>query len=326
MGKVAGWSLPRLTRHGDRYMALFSNHSTRLLRVTLFGICLVVGGLALTARGVAIASAQPGAGTGLVATMAQADPVTADKIQPRTTPAGSAGVVDPDRAAVDHKTGELPNFKTLFATSPTINSVILAVSGVSLTLFLFYLLTMNTRSLMPHDFFASVSRLATDGRFEEAAQMCRNNRNIFVAPVLQRVLEHSGQEHGVLLSMIDSEGKRQAEVLWNRLSYLADIVNIAPMLGLLGTVSGMLAAFFVLPSQSASINSRLLSEAIGGAMSTTMFGLIVAITTLIFYSIIKARLTATLMEVEQAMHLVADQIHRASSKMEINAMKEGAAK
>ncbi len=306
-------------------MALFSNHSTRWLRVTLLGICLALGAMALSMQKAASAAAQPVVGVGT--TLAQGDPVTADKIQPKNAPTGGGLLsLDADRAQVDHKTGELPNFKTLFNTAPTINSVILAVSGVSLTLFLFYLLTMNTRSLMPHDFFSTVARLSADGRFEEAAQMCRNNRNIFVAPVLQRVLEHSGQEHSVLLSMIDSEGRRQAEVLWNRLSYLADIVNIAPMLGLLGTVSGMLAAFFVLPSQSASINSRLLSEAIGGAMSTTMFGLIVAITTLIFYSIVKARLTATLMEVEQAMHLVADQIHRASSRMEINAMKEGAGK
>jgi biopolymer transport protein ExbB len=301
-------------------MALFSNHSTRWLRVTLFGICLAVGAGALSAKStistlLAVDSS--------VTTLAQAEGPT-DKIQPKTAPTGEGPAAQSDKAEVNHKTGELPNLKTLFNTSPTINTFIVAFSGVSLTLFLFYLFTMNTRALMPHDFISTVSRLASDGRFEEAAQICRNNRNIFVAPMLQRCLEHAGQDHSMLLSMIDYEGKRQAEVLWNRLSYLADIVNIAPMLGLLGTVTGMLSAFFVLPSQSASINSRLLSEAIGGAMSTTMFGLIVAIVSLVFYSIVKARLTATLMEVEQGVHQVADQIHRASGSMVIEPAKPGA--
>ncbi len=323
MGKAQDGACQARPSYGECYMALFSNHSTRWLRVTLFGICLVVGAGVLSAR-----SAIPttvAANNGAITTLAQAGADGAsDKIQPKAADAETRTPTDPDRVGVNHKTGELPDLRTLFNTAPTINTVILSFSGVSLALFLFYLFTMNSRSLMPHDFMSTVSRLAADGRFEEAAQICRNNRNIFVAPVLQRCLEHSGQDHSVLLSMVDYEGRRQAEVLWNRLSYIADIVNIAPMLGLLGTVSGMLSAFFVLPSQSASINSRLLSEAIGGAMSTTMFGLIVAIVSLVFYSIVKARLTATLMEVEQGVHQVADQIHRASSQMVIEPASEGA--
>ena len=114
----------------------------------------------------------------------------------------------------------------------------------------------------------------------------------------------------MILDMIDSEGRRRSDIIWNRISYLADIANIAPMLGLLGTVAGMIQAFFVLPSQSASINSRALAQAVGAAMSTTMFGLTVAILTVVFYSIVRSRVTRALADAEQVIHSVADHIKR----------------
>jgi biopolymer transport protein ExbB len=110
--------------------------------------------------------------------------------------------------------------------------------------------------------------------------------------------------------MLDSEGQRRADVVWNRLSYLGDVINIAPMLGLLGTVVGMMQAFFALQYQSISASSGALTRSIGGAMATTFFGLIVAIVSLVFYSIAKARLTRTLAEVEQTVHSIADHIKR----------------
>jgi biopolymer transport protein ExbB len=112
------------------------------------------------------------------------------------------------------------------------------------------------------------------------------------------------------MGMVDTEGKRRADILWNRVSYLSDIANVAPMLGLLGTVIGMMRAFFRLDSVDISVKSRALSSDIAGAMATTMFGLIVAIMALAFFSIIKGRATRVLAEAEQAVHAVADHIKR----------------
>ena len=63
------------------------------------------------------------------------------------------------------------------------------------------------------------------------------------------------------------------------------------MLGLLGTVRGMIKAFFQLQGQTASVNAITLSRGVGEALSTTLFGLAVGIAALLFYSIIKARAT-----------------------------------
>ena len=110
----------------------------------------------------------------------------------------------------------------------------------------------------------------------------------------------------------DSEGRRRADIIWNRINYLADVLNVAPMLGLLGTVLGMIEAFFGLEYASASINAKVLSNAIGGAMATTMFGLIVGIVALVFHAIVKGRLIGALAEAEQVAHSIADHIERSA--------------
>lgn len=198
----------------------------------------------------------------------------------------------------------------LFNTSPIINGTIVALSVISVTLFIYFMATVTTGSFAPPDFVNNVTRLVIDRQHKEAADFCRANRSVFLASIVQRCVENAGKEHSVILDMIDAEGARRADVVWNRISYLADVANVAPMLGLLGTVYGMILAFFGMPTEQMSINSKFISTAIGGAMSTTMFGLIVAIGTLVFYSLVKARLTRVLSEVESAVHTIADHIKR----------------
>ena len=112
------------------------------------------------------------------------------------------------------------------------------------------------------------------------------------------------------MDMMDSEGKRRADILWNRISYLADIANVAPMLGLLGTVLGMINAFFAMKFESLSASSSALSTSIGAAMATTMFGLIVAIIATFCYSIVKSRLTRSLASAEEVVHSLTDHMKR----------------
>lgn len=211
---------------------------------------------------------------------------------------------------VDPTTGEFALIRDLFNTSPTINSIILALSILAVLLFVYFMLAIRTAGLAPASLVDDLTKLVLAGKYEEAAGICRSQRNVFVATVIQRCLENTGKQHSVIMDMLDSEGRRRADILWNRISYLADIANVSPMLGLLGTVIGMIHAFFLIPRESMSMSSVALSESIGQAMSTTMFGLAVAICALVFYSIVKARTTRTLAEVEQVVHSLADHIKR----------------
>jgi biopolymer transport protein ExbB len=218
-----------------------------------------------------------------------------------------------DVAATPRPTLEGPTdlfLVNLFNTNPVVNGTIAALSVISVALFIYFMATVTTGAFAPPDFVNNVTRLVIDRQHKEAADFCRANRGVFLASIVQRCVENSGKEHSVILDMIDAEGARRADVVWNRISYLSDVANVAPMLGLLGTVYGMILAFFGMPTEQMSINSAFISRAIGGAMSTTMFGLIVAIVTLVFYSLVKARLTRVLSEVESAVHTIADHIKR----------------
>ncbi|HPN72971.1 MAG TPA: MotA/TolQ/ExbB proton channel family protein [Candidatus Omnitrophota bacterium] len=88
----------------------------------------------------------------------------------------------------------------------------------------------------------------------------------------------------IVKEAIEDEGKREIDGLWRKLGYLADIAAIAPMVGLLGTVLGMIQAFNVIAFQAGSVKPVLLASGISKAMVTTAGGLIIAVPAMIFYS------------------------------------------
>ncbi|MEM9295276.1 MAG: MotA/TolQ/ExbB proton channel family protein, partial [Planctomycetota bacterium] len=205
----------------------------------------------------------------------------------------------------------LERVRTLYQFSPVINGVIAGLSVLALALFVSYLLTINRRSAAPADLMDELTRLITRGRFDQAADLCGRHRRVLAAGVIGRCLDNADQDPAALLDLIETEGRRRADVVWNRISYLADISNVAPMLGLLGTVIGMIEAFFSLESTGGSLAASSLSSGVGQAMATTMFGLMVGIGALVLYSVIKGRTTRTLADAEAAMHAVADHLKRA---------------
>ncbi len=201
----------------------------------------------------------------------------------------------------------------LFMFSPIINGLIAGLSALGLIFFLFFMLSINRRTFAPPRFVDEVIKLVIRGDYERAGDVCRRSRGVFAAGIVQRCVENHNQNHSVMLDMIDTEGRRQADIIWNRVSYLADISNVAPMLGLLGTVLGMIKAFYGLEHESGGIDAVTLSRGVGEAMSTTLFGLTVGIFTLVLYSLVKSRATRTLAEAEQAVHMIADHLKRDDS-------------
>lgn len=225
--------------------------------------------------------------------------------QPATTPAPG-----PETSSLgnDEPIYKLYKLKEMFMFAPVINGIIAGLSVLALMFFVWQLLTINIRSAAPPAFVNEITNLVLVRRYDAAAEACRRAKGVFIAPIILRCVENHGKNQSIIMSMIDTEGRRLSDIIWNRISYLADISNVAPMLGLLGTVIGMITAFFGLDKESGSIDSSILSQGVGQAMATTMFGLMVGISALVFYSIIKSRATKTLAEAEFAVHTIADRI------------------
>jgi biopolymer transport protein ExbB len=239
-------------------------------------------------------------------------PASAPGSAPASTPAAApaAPKATAPAAGVNTATGELPTFWYLFNTSPIINSIILGLSVVATLLFIYFISTITPGSLAPQSFVDDVTKLVINNQYKDAADVCRSRHSLFIASIVQRCVENAGKEHSVIMEMLDAEGRRRADIMWNRISYLADVSNVAPMLGLLGTVVGMMKAFFTAQYQSLTVSSSVLTQGIAQAMSTTMYGLVVAIGALVFYSIVKSRATKSLAEAEHAVHSIADHIKR----------------
>jgi biopolymer transport protein ExbB len=106
------------------------------------------------------------------------------------------------------------------------------------------------------------------------------------------------RRHGpeVMIEMMQAEGKRCGNGIWQRISFLNDIAAIAPMLGLLGTVLGLFFAFYDMNRSTESIT--VLFDGLGIAVGTTVAGLVVAIMSMVFYTSLKFRVVHLLNLVE----------------------------
>ena len=116
----------------------------------------------------------------------------------------------------------------------------------------------------------------------------------------------------LMFDSMKSEGKRATISIWQKLSILNDVVLIAPMLGLLGTVIGMFYGFYNINRSMDSIAS--LFDGLGIAVGTTVAGLIVAILAMIFYTTLKYRLTKILSLVENEAYDIGNLIDIKSKK------------
>lgn len=150
-----------------------------------------------------------------------------------------------------------------------------------------------------------VLRLLAAGRLDEAGRLAgqRQERNRRPLPAAERLL--LGVLAGTIndretLELVLSHGiEREVKVLSGNFGTLATMANIAPLLGLLGTVTGMIKAFGVVENMGGRVNASVLAGGIWEAMLTTGWGLIVAIPLLVFHNHLLNRLRELQADLEE---------------------------
>lgn len=183
----------------------------------------------------------------------------------------------------------------IFLGSPLIYSLLLLLSIVAVSLWLFSLFTLRESELMPAGFIHHIRELVNEGRSDAALMACQQQSH-FSANVIGSAL--AVKKHGpqVMMDALHAEGRRQGVSLWQRVSLLNEIAVVAPMLGLLGTVIGLFIAFYGMNRSAESLAA--IFDGFGMAVGTTVAGLIVAIMAMIFYTTLKFRLVHLLNSVE----------------------------
>lgn len=190
---------------------------------------------------------------------------------------------------------QLIDLQKAFSAAPIIYTLLSLMSISSLALWLYSLATFRAKDLLPDAFIEELETLLKGKHYERAKTLCAEKGKL-LGSIVSAGLTTRGLGASVMIDAMKSEGKRASTAFWQRLSLLNDIVIIAPMLGLLGTVIGMFYAFYDVNRSIESINA--LFDGLGIAVGTTVVGLVVAIVAMIFYSTLKYRTVKALSLVE----------------------------
>ena len=118
---------------------------------------------------------------------------------------------------------------------------------------------------------------------------------------------------------MEEQGARETSALTNRLGWLDTIITIAPLLGLLGTVTGMISAFHVIATKQGISTPTAITGGVAEALIATATGLAIAIVTLVGYNALQEKIKAIVAEIEargnNMLNVIADSSEVGSSEI-----------
>jgi len=195
--------------------------------------------------------------------------------------------------------------------------ILLLLFSLSLTaayLVFEHIMTLRRTEIMPAGLGDKVRELLSAGHVSEADQVCRQHPSFLAFVLLNGLAEVDGGWPAVEKALEDATAEQSAR-LFRKIEYLSVIGNIAPMVGLLGTVTGMIFAFQQVASTQGSAGAGELAEGIYQALVTTVGGLIVAIPSLGAFAVFRNRVDQLVAEAAYlAQHAFAPLKRRRSAK------------
>ena len=160
------------------------------------------------------------------------------------------------------------------------------------------------RQIPPH-VLQELEALIEEQNYEGALEFCEGEDN-FLANVAGTALAKVGNGYERMVEAAGEGLEENASILNTRISYLSLIASVAPMLGLLGTVIGMIEAFDTIATLKGAANPAELADSISKALITTATGLIVAIPILVVYMFLRNKVMRITQEVSILMSEVLD--------------------
>lgn len=174
--------------------------------------------------------------------------------------------------------------------------VFLALSFTLVSLFVMNLLAARRETLLPQELVDGFEEKLNEKQFQEAYDLARADESV-LGQVLSAGLAKLSKGYNKALEGMQEVGEEESMKLEHRLSYMALIGNLSPMIGLFGTVQGMISSFQVIALGGATPKPADLAAGISTALFTTLVGLAVAIPAIAAYNILRNRVTRLLLEV-----------------------------
>lgn len=195
--------------------------------------------------------------------------------------------------------------------------ILLVLTALSITaayLLFDQVMTLRRREVLPEGISDAVRQALLTGHPAEADAACRRTPSVLSVVLLSGLSEFEFGWREVEKAVEDSLAQQSARLM-RRIEYLSVIGNIAPMVGLLGTVTGMIFAFQQVAATRGAAGAGDLAEGIYQALVTTVCGLVVAIPALAIYAVCRNRVDSLIAEVAyQSQHALAPIKRRPASR------------
>lgn len=202
--------------------------------------------------------------------------------------------------------------------------ILLVLAGLSITaayLLFDQVMTLRRKEVLPDGVSDAVRQALLTGRPAEADAACRRVPSVLSVVLLSGLSEFEFGWREVEKAVEDALAQQSARLM-RRIEYLSVIGNIAPMVGLLGTVTGMIFAFQQVAATRGAAGAGDLAEGIYQALVTTVCGLVVAIPALAIYAVCRNRVDSLIAEVAyQSQHALAPIKRRPASRTRQTANK-----
>lgn len=181
-------------------------------------------------------------------------------------------------------------------------------SILALAIILERTLNLRTRKIIQLDILQQVRDLVAENQVSDAITLCRRYPSVMGRILLVTIANHD-REREELRSVVEDAGRQEVTTLDRNLGALGTIAAISPLLGLTGTVFGMIRTFAIISEKGIAHPSQL-AGGIYEALITTATGLVIAIPTLIFYNYFTNKADRLILEIEKHSYRVVETLKR----------------
>ena len=177
--------------------------------------------------------------------------------------------------------------------------IFLSLSFILVALFIMNFLSARRESVCPQLLVDGFEAHLDEKQYQEAYELAKTDES-FLGNVLSAGLAKLSSSYQHAISAMQEVGAEENMKLEHRLSYLALIGTISPMIGLFGTVHGMIDSFYTIANGGGTPDPNRLAEGISTALLTTLIGLAIAIPAIAGYNILRNRVQRLVLEVGSA--------------------------
>jgi biopolymer transport protein ExbB len=212
---------------------------------------------------------------------------------------------------------ELNMFQIYVLRGGYFNFLIIALSIVTIALIIEHIVTLNRDKLAPPQVIVELEQLIDEEQYEEALNLCEATPN-YVTNVVGAALARVGEGMDPMVNSMESAIDEQNLKLAQKISWLSLCGNLGPMMGLYGTVVGMVDAFTQIATATSTPSPAQLASGIYTALVTTVWGLLVAMPALSAFFIFKNKIQKVCFELAA---VAAELVERTKPAMQPQAKK-----